>query len=254
MLGIIGIIASLTVLGLSLLITRIATTALTLTGMSREAAKFQARSAFTGTGFTTAEAEKVVNHPVRRKIIMSLMIARSAGLISIIISLILSFGTNGEDEFTRLFRLGWLFAGIIFLWLIARSKHAELWLGRLIKKALNRWTDLETSDFTELLKLTGDYSVREMQVGEDDWLADKKLEECRLRDEGVQVIGIYRSDGGYVGAPMGDTKIHADDNLILYGREKTLNNLDERKAGVKGEAEHKEAAREQRKEQATQPK
>ena len=71
MLGIVGVIAFLTVLGLSLFITRLATIALTYTGLSREAARFQARSAFTGTGFTTSEAERVVDHPVRRRIIMT---------------------------------------------------------------------------------------------------------------------------------------------------------------------------------------
>ena len=89
MVGIIGIVALLTVLGLSLVITRLATMALVMTGLSEEAARFQARSAFTGTGFTTSESEKLVNHPVRRQIVMLLMILRSAGLISIVISLIL---------------------------------------------------------------------------------------------------------------------------------------------------------------------
>ena len=83
--GIIGIAALLTALGLSLLITRLASTALMLTGLSKEAARFQARSAFTGTGFTTHEAEKVVNHPVRRRVIALLMICRSAGLITILV-------------------------------------------------------------------------------------------------------------------------------------------------------------------------
>jgi hypothetical protein len=69
MIGIIGVIAFLTVLALSMLITGLATSALSMTGLSRESARFQARSAFTGTGFTTQEAEKVVNHPVRRRII-----------------------------------------------------------------------------------------------------------------------------------------------------------------------------------------
>ena len=58
---------------LSLLITRIATEALTLTGLSRTSASFQARSAFTGAGFTTAESEAVVKHPVRRRIIIVLV-------------------------------------------------------------------------------------------------------------------------------------------------------------------------------------
>lgn len=59
----IAILSLLAVLIVSLLITRIATVALTLTGLPRELARFQARSAFTGVGFTTSETEKVVNHP-----------------------------------------------------------------------------------------------------------------------------------------------------------------------------------------------
>lgn len=50
----------LIVLLMSLIITRVATVALTLTGMSYSAARFQARSALTGAGFTTNESERVV--------------------------------------------------------------------------------------------------------------------------------------------------------------------------------------------------
>ncbi|HUW03445.1 MAG TPA: hypothetical protein VMW08_13900, partial [Acidimicrobiales bacterium] len=66
----------------SLLVTRVATVMLTLTGMSRESARFQARSAFSGTGFTTTESESVVNHPVRRRIILSLILLGNAGIVS----------------------------------------------------------------------------------------------------------------------------------------------------------------------------
>ena len=45
-----------------------------MTGMDRKRAVFQALSAFSGTGFTTKEAEFVVNHPVRRRVIIWLMI------------------------------------------------------------------------------------------------------------------------------------------------------------------------------------
>lgn len=41
----------------SMVITRIATIALMATGMTRESARFQARSALTGVGFTTSESE-----------------------------------------------------------------------------------------------------------------------------------------------------------------------------------------------------
>jgi hypothetical protein len=52
MMGLIGVIALLTILGLSLVATGVATVARTLTGSSDDSAGFQARSAFTGTGIT----------------------------------------------------------------------------------------------------------------------------------------------------------------------------------------------------------
>ena len=245
MLGIIGIIAVFTVLGLSLLVTRIATIALTLTGLSREAARFQARSAFTGTGFTTSEAEKVVKHPVRRRIIMLLMIIRSAGVVSIIISLILSFGGDG-DESQRFYRLLWLIAGLFALWATARSRHIDHCLSRVIEWAFRRWTDLDTRDYQSLLKLSGDYTVKELSVKERDWLADKRLRDCRLTEEGVIVLGIYRDDGDYVGAPTADTRIYSGDLLILYGRSGALRELDQRREDRDGEAAHERAVKEQR--------
>jgi hypothetical protein len=48
------------VLFLSLIVVRVAAEASMLTWVSREAARFLARSAWTGTGFTTAEAEQLV--------------------------------------------------------------------------------------------------------------------------------------------------------------------------------------------------
>jgi Trk-type K+ transport system membrane component len=72
-------------------LSRVAAVALTHTGLSKESSKFQARSAFTGVGFTTNESEKVVNHPVRRKILLILMILGNAGIISGITSLIVGF-------------------------------------------------------------------------------------------------------------------------------------------------------------------
>ncbi len=79
------------VVTLGLLVTRIATVALTMTGMSVDHARFQARSAFTGTGFTTSEAEAVVGHPARRRIVMALMLVSGAGAVSVLGALILSF-------------------------------------------------------------------------------------------------------------------------------------------------------------------
>ncbi|MBS3819764.1 potassium transporter TrkA [bacterium] len=184
MLGIIGVIAFLTLLGLSMLITELASSALSMTGLSWESARFQARSAFTSTGFTTQEAENVVSHPVRRRIIMALMVARSAGLITIVISLILSFATSGTYK-DRLWRLGFLVAGVLLLWGLSSIRAFKRILNRLLEKALKKWTDLDTRDYYSLLHLSDDYKVTELQLQEGDWVAGKKYKEKQhLRTSG----------------------------------------------------------------------
>ena len=95
---------------LALTITRIATVALTLTGLSQEAAGFQARSAYLGVGFTTSEAEQVVRHPIRRRIIMMLMIIGNLGLVAVVASVMLSF-TNKSDSTGDVF----IFFSIVFI-------------------------------------------------------------------------------------------------------------------------------------------
>ncbi len=243
--GFIGIVAVLTILALSLVITRVATVALTMTGLSRQVARFQARSAFTGTGFTTSEAEAVVNHPVRRQIIMLLMIIRSAGLISVILSLILSFLGSGS-EVDKLIRLASLAGGAVVLWLISRSKRIERVMGRLIQRALAHWTRLDVRDYSSLLRLSGGYSITAQHIEEGDWLADKKLKDCALLDEGVIVLGITRDDGTYVGGPTGNTEVLPGDTVTLYGRAEKLDELDRRRADSGGDRAHSSSVAEER--------
>ncbi|MFW6151399.1 MAG: TrkA C-terminal domain-containing protein [Verrucomicrobiota bacterium] len=243
MIGIIGIAALLTILGLSLLITRLATVALTLTGLSYEAARFQARSVFTGTGYTTSEAETVMEHPVRRRIIMALMLLRSAGIVSIILSLILSFMGSKQD--TTMTRLLWLVGGVAALWLLSLSRVVDKALRKLMQRALTRWTNMEVRDYVGLLKLSGDYVIRELKIKEGDWLAGKNLTSCRLREEGVTIIGIYRSNGSYVGVPQALTRIKPGDTLILYGRSEPLSQLDQRESGTTGDRKHQQAVNDQ---------
>ena len=99
----------LVVILISLVITRVATVALMLTGLSRESARFQARSALSGVGFTTGEAEAVVNHPLRRRVVMVLMLLGGAGTVTVMGALFLSFAN--ADASQRTTRLAMLLGG-----------------------------------------------------------------------------------------------------------------------------------------------
>src|SRR6056297_2959688 len=101
----IGILSFFVILVVSILVTKIATIALAHTGMSHETAKFQARSAFSGVGFTTTESERMVTHPIRRRILMMLMLLGNAGIVTAGTSLLLAFVDPESGAISWYFRL-----------------------------------------------------------------------------------------------------------------------------------------------------
>lgn len=234
-----ALVSVLIAITLSLLITRIAAEALALTGISHEAAQFQARSAFTGSGFTTQESE-VVNHPVRRRIVMWLMFLGNAGIVTLISSLVLTFISTAQSG-NWFGRLLLLLLGLALLWIIATNRTFNRFLTRIVRWALKRWTHLDVRDYASLLNLKGEYEVMELEVESQDWLANKRLDELHLREEGISVLGIRRADRTYIGVPKGSTRIRPGDLLILYGRQSTLAELDSRRANAAGEKAHQKA-------------
>lgn len=227
----------------SLLITRVATLAFVLTGMSQEAARFQARSALSGTGFTTAEAEGVVGHPVRRRIVMTLMLLGSAGLVTTMATLVIGFANASRGQ--AFSRLAVLLVALGALVLISRTRWFNRALSPLLARLLSRYTDLEAKDYAELLHLGGDWGVGEVAVREGDWLAGGRLAEHDLRSEGVAALGVERPDGSFLGAPSFQTLICPGDVLLLYGRRDRLNEIDDRPAGPEGDRAHLEAVADQ---------
>ncbi|HEU5007093.1 MAG TPA: TrkA C-terminal domain-containing protein [Jatrophihabitantaceae bacterium] len=234
-----AIIGLLLVATVSLVITRVATVILTATGMSTEAARFQARSAFTGAGFTTSESEKVVEHPVRRRVIAVLMLLGNVGIVAAASSTILGF--RGGAFGHAWWRLLLLVLGLLALVFISRSRVVDRRLTRLIARLLDRFTDIDTRDIAELLNLSGPYAVNELAVCADDWVAGRSLAALDLRGEGVVILGIIRRGGRYLGAPTGRTVVQEGDTLVAYGTGDQLRELDNRPAGVEGDQAHRRA-------------
>ncbi len=237
----VAVLTVLFVLMISLIVVRIATVSLVYTGISKDLAQFQALSAFTGSGFTTRESEDIVNHPVRRRIVMHLMLLGHAGAVIGVVSVLLSFlnvGRSDEWNDTRWFRMTILLLGIVVFWFLTNSRHVEQLMWRVNCWTVQRWIHLDVRDYTKLLRLGEDYVVFELIVQVGDWLAGRTLAEAQLSREGVLVLGIERPGGEYVGVPRGHTQILAGDCLILYGSQETLLDLDQRSADIVGNLQH----------------
>jgi len=231
----------LLVLSVSVLVVRIASVGLTLTGISKDLAEFQSLSAFTGSGFTTEESEEIVNHPVRRRIVMHLMLLGHAGMFIGVPSVLLSFLSVVDDGHLwneRWFRLGALVVGVALMWFVTTTKVVDTAMWKMNEWALRRWSRLEVQDYHRLLRFAHEYVVWEMKIQYDDWLAGKTLVRSKLASEGVLVLGIERADGSYVGAPRGETRVAVGDSLIVYGRQKNLEELDVRRDNLDGNVSH----------------
>lgn len=183
-----AIVSLLVIFTLSIMITRVATVMLTATGLSRDVARFQARSAFSGAGFTTSESESVVNHPVRRRILMQLMLLGAAGAVTSLTSLLLSL-TEASGAQTRN-RLIVLIGGLLALRVLAGSRVVDLAVTRTTERALRRYTTLDVRDYDKLLRISGEFEVAEVDAEDGKWLTGRTLGMLRLRDEGVPVRGI----------------------------------------------------------------
>jgi hypothetical protein len=236
---VLAIVSLLAILTISVVITRVATVMLTATGLSREIARFQARSAFSGAGFTTNESESVVNHPVRRRIVLQLMLVGAAGVVTSLTTLLLSFTDASEGEAAN--RILVLLGGLAALYLFTRSRVVDLALTRVTEWALRRYTRLNVRDYDKLLHISEEYAIVELDVRDDTWLAARPLQELDLRAEGVIVLGLYQRHGSYLGVPRPSVQPTPGDRLVLYGEDDNLAALATRPAGVAGDELHAQA-------------
>ena len=225
------------VVSLSALITKISTILLVHTGLSTESAKFQSRSAYTGVGFSTSESEKIMDHPVRRRIIFNLMIIGNAGIVTVMSSLILTF-VLPETLASKLYGLTIVVVGMIVIWFAINSKWIDKALSVVINKMLKRYTDIEVQDFAAILHLKDDFKISEKLIDKEDWIANKNLKDLNLRHEGINVLGIDRKGVDYFGSPNGSAMILPDDVVTVYGKSEVIINIFKRKKDFKAELDH----------------
>lgn len=218
----IAVASFLLVLMLSLLVIRIGSIALVRTGLSRDVARFQALSAFSGAGFTTDEAETLLDTPARRKVIATLIRLGSVGITTSIATLLLSFIEAGGATWQRLLVL---FLGIGGLYALARSHTFHELIKPVIEWGLDRYTELRLRDYANLLNLHGGNQVVEIEVEEDTWLSEHRLDELNLTAEGILVLGVERSGEGFTEAPPSEMRLQPGDCLVAYGRADRLNEL-----------------------------
>jgi hypothetical protein len=199
----------------SYLIVIIGGIALEMTGMERSKARFQALSAFSGTGFTTREAELVVNHPRRRKIIRYLMILGNAGIVSVIATFILSLNKVGIVRPSL--NLIIIAASLYVLYRVASHHEFAQNLTVKIKEILREKLHFDKIHIEEILMQTDGYGIASILIGTDSKVKDTTIGNAGLKENDLIALSIER-DTEVISLPKEDTVLNVGDLLICYGK------------------------------------
>lgn len=215
----------------ALLIVRLGAAALMRTGLSAEIARFQAHSAFFGVGFTTREAELVVNHPVRRRIVRDLIVAGNLGIFSAMASILVAFlrsdPDGGLDDWQKAV---FIVAGAILLAVLVQTRPVQWLIDRTVAATIERMGVGRPESFELLLRVHHGYVVSEIALEHGHWLAGRTLRASNLSTLHILVLGIAHADGVYDGTPGPDSVLLAGDVLTVYGLEANVQRLTGRRS------------------------
>lgn len=195
-------------------IVRVATVILKLTGMDEKTARFQAISAFTGTGFTTKEAETILDDKVRRKTIVVLMILGKVGVVSVIASLFLSFGKDNLQA--DLWKTAILLTFIFILYKMTTLKGFSQALNKFIEKRILARGIVGEKALEELFHLPKGYGLAQLTITSKSREKGLTLSDAGFIKKDILVLSIERKNK-LIAFPHARDVIKEGDKLLCYG-------------------------------------
>ena len=212
------VIVMLVFLALWLLVLWLGSIALEATGMERGKARFQALSALSGTGFTTREAESIVNHPRRRRIVTWLILLGNVGILTFLILLILYVRAGlvmpPLMHFVVLAAVVIVFVLVVWSGVLRRITDFIVgWIGRAKAAVLTR---------EEIVYEAGGYAVARLVVDQRAGIAGMTLGETGLAGRDISVLALEKGDR-VIPNPEAGALLAAGDCLLCYGRVTEIN-------------------------------
>jgi len=216
---------------LSFVIVRIAAVAMRHTGLPETVARFQCVSALTGAGFTTSESEMIVNHPIRRRILVTLMVFGNLGLVSVSTTFILSFLETGTDPHAIIWQAGTIAAAIAITLMVMMNKKLDQTMCDAVAVLLSKATSLKKHQYQQILQLDNGYSVAEHIYRGTEPLAVSEMAPANRQLTLLSIRGRTRHINEAI--PK-DTNITTDEVLTIYGRDEQHDRFAEYLSGFSG--------------------
>lgn len=208
---------------LSTIIVRIASTILRHTGLPDNIARLQSISALSGTGFTTSESELIVNFPIRRRVLVILMILGNLGMASIAATVIVALlATDGETN-AIINQIIFFIVAISLTFIVMTNKALDKKLCDAVSWVLARSQTLQELGFHRLYQISRNYSIAEHPISTNE---QQDISDVDFSKFGLVFIGTRKGNKRmYNDAQDTETDLSFGDTLVCYGHESSHRNF-----------------------------
>jgi hypothetical protein len=209
-----SLIALIVILALAYVVVIAGAAAYELTGLERNAAFFQALSAFTGTGFTTLQAEKVVEHKTRRNITMTLIIIGYAAAATVVATLVKS--VEVRSLYDGLWHIGIAVCVVTIAYLFFRG-YGLVRVNDVIRRWVARQVESQPVLHDDLFKYKPGYGIARIEIPTNSRVVGQRLMDLDLKEQQLQILLIEMEDDTVV-VPDGNYTLEPLSHLVVFGR------------------------------------
>jgi hypothetical protein len=198
-----------------LIVVEIITVLFKLTGLTDEKARFQVISLLTGTGFTTKEAELIMQHPTRRKLAQFLMILGYLGFFvgtSLLVSILQNPVTTQIVGTTVIF--------IVVIFVVVRNPLVTRNFDHIIERIVLKYGYTRAKSKHKMYRMitrAKGYGIFSIIIDEDSHLEGVTIFNSNLKPNNMIILNIDKGDE-FIGFVKRDYTLEKGDNILIYGK------------------------------------
>jgi hypothetical protein len=198
-----------------LIIVEIITVLFKMTGLTDEKARFQVISLLTGTGFTTKEAELIMQHPTRRRLAQFLMILGYLGFFvgtSLLVNIL-------QNPFTTQI-VGSSLIFIVTIFIVVRNPLVKSNFDRIVERVVIKWGYSKAKSKHKIYRMVTrvkGYGIFSIIIDEDSRLDGVSIMDSHLKSNDMIILNIDKGDE-FIGFVKRDYILQKGDNILVYGK------------------------------------
>ncbi len=197
-----------------------------ITGLTEEKARFQVISMLTNSGYTTKEAELVLDSRMRRKLARFVMMfgyAFTVTIVSTVVNIFLQFKSEFTIGAVAIIPMLAIFG--LLIWFIKRKGITGKIADKIIAKIANKFIYDEKSNPIIIVEDYGQMTIASVKLV----IMPKELEGIELAksnlktEHNINVLLKKNSEGDIL--PQADTKFEVGDTIVVMGKEKDIRGI-----------------------------